>query len=154
VGVTAAASAGVYLRRGYIDPGLAMPAMLGVLAGALIGAVFAVFLGRVLRAGVMAATMLVLVGGVVFLSKRGLSPTDYHVFRGEPADLTSIRGIFTDAAAGYGRGLIQLGLLVLIGTPVVRVICSVAGFARERDWMYVAITTIVFGVLAYSLLAA
>ncbi len=38
IGVTAAASAGVYLRRGYIDPGLAMPVMLGVLAGALLGA--------------------------------------------------------------------------------------------------------------------
>jgi hypothetical protein len=38
IGVTAAASAGVYLRRGYIDPGLAMPVMLGVLAGSLIGA--------------------------------------------------------------------------------------------------------------------
>ncbi len=38
IGVTAAASAGVYLRRGYIDPGLSMPVMLGVLAGSLIGA--------------------------------------------------------------------------------------------------------------------
>ena len=38
IGVTAAASAGVYLQRGYIDPGLAMPVMLGVLQGSLIGA--------------------------------------------------------------------------------------------------------------------
>ena len=38
IGVTAAASAGVYLNRGYIDPGLAMPVMLGVLAGSLVGA--------------------------------------------------------------------------------------------------------------------
>src|SRR5437868_9989369 len=38
IGVTAAASAGIYLRRGYIDPGLAMPVMLGVLAGSLLGA--------------------------------------------------------------------------------------------------------------------
>jgi uncharacterized membrane protein YfcA len=38
IGVTAAASAGVYLSRGYIDPGIAMPVMLGVLAGALLGA--------------------------------------------------------------------------------------------------------------------
>ena len=37
IGVTAAASAGVYLNRGYIDPGLAMPVMLGVLAGSLVG---------------------------------------------------------------------------------------------------------------------
>ena len=38
IGVTAAASAGVYLNRGYIDPGLAMPVMLGVLIGSLAGA--------------------------------------------------------------------------------------------------------------------
>jgi len=38
IGVTAAASAGIYFSRGYIDPGLAMPVMLGVLAGSLVGA--------------------------------------------------------------------------------------------------------------------
>jgi uncharacterized membrane protein YfcA len=50
IGVTAAASAGIYLRRGYIDPGLAMPVMLGVLAGATLGArVLATARTRVLR---------------------------------------------------------------------------------------------------------
>ena len=38
IGVTAAASAGIYLRNGYVDPGLAMPVMLGVLAGSVVGA--------------------------------------------------------------------------------------------------------------------
>ena len=38
IGVTAAASAGIYLSRGYIDPGIAMPVMLGVLGGSLVGA--------------------------------------------------------------------------------------------------------------------
>ena len=38
IGVTAAASAGVYLHRGYIDPGLVMPVMLGVLLGSMLGA--------------------------------------------------------------------------------------------------------------------
>jgi uncharacterized protein len=50
IGVTAAAGAGVYLNRGYIDPGLAMPVMLGVLAGSIVGArVLAVARVRVLR---------------------------------------------------------------------------------------------------------
>jgi uncharacterized protein len=40
IGVTAAASAGVYLNRGYVDPGLSMPVMLGVLSGSLLGARF------------------------------------------------------------------------------------------------------------------
>jgi uncharacterized membrane protein YfcA len=38
IGVTAAASAGIYLSRGYIEPGIAMPVMLGVLAGSIVGA--------------------------------------------------------------------------------------------------------------------
>ncbi len=38
IGVTAAASAGIYFGRGYIDPGLAMPVLLGVGVGALLGA--------------------------------------------------------------------------------------------------------------------
>ena len=37
IGVTAAASAGVYLNRGYVDPGPSMPVMLGVLAGSFVG---------------------------------------------------------------------------------------------------------------------
>ena len=50
IGVTAAASAGVYLHRGYVDPGLAMPVMLGVLIGAMAGArVLRVAEVRVLR---------------------------------------------------------------------------------------------------------
>ena len=42
IGVTAAASAGIYLKRGYIDPGLSMPVMLGVLGGSLLGTRFLV----------------------------------------------------------------------------------------------------------------
>jgi hypothetical protein len=38
IGVTAAASAGVYLSRGYIDPGLAMPVVVGALGGSILGA--------------------------------------------------------------------------------------------------------------------
>ena len=50
IGVTAAASAGVYLSRGYIDPGLAMPVMLGVLLGSVVGArVLVVAQTKVLR---------------------------------------------------------------------------------------------------------
>jgi uncharacterized membrane protein YfcA len=50
IGVTAAASAGIYLKRGWIDPGLAMPVMLGVLAGSMLGARELIVTGtRVLR---------------------------------------------------------------------------------------------------------
>jgi uncharacterized protein len=60
IGVTAAAGAGIYLSRGYIDPGLAMPVMLGVLAGSLTGA-------RVLagaRVRVLRIVFAVVIGGL------------------------------------------------------------------------------------------
>ena len=50
-----------------------------------------------------------------------------------------------------GRAIIQLGLLLLIATPVARVLFSAIAFAIERDYMYVVITLIVLAILLYSL---
>ena len=71
IGVTAAAGAGVYLSRGYIDPGLAMPVMLGVLAGSMTGA--RVLVGaqvRVLRL-VFAVVISVLAVEMIYSAFRG-----------------------------------------------------------------------------------
>ena len=61
-------------------------------------------------------------------------------------------GIVADAVALSGRGIIQLGLLLLIATPVMRVAVSLAAFLLERDWTYVVATLIVLSLLIYSLL--
>ena len=79
---------------------------------------------------------------------------DFRVFRGEPADLRGVRGIIRDTVALRGRGIIQLGLLLLIATPVARVAFSIFGFAEERDRMYVVFTLIVFSILLYSLVGS
>lgn len=115
---------------------------------------FAVWLGLVLRGGVMTAAAIVAVGAIVYLAKYGAVQPRYQVFNGEPADLRAVAGIVADAAHGSGRGLIQLGLIVLIATPVVRVLCSIVGFFREGDRFYVFVTLVVLGLLTYSLLAA
>lgn len=108
------------------------------------------WIGRLLQVGVMLSAALVLAGGILYLLRQPM-PMDYRQFHGEPQELRSIRGIFADARALHGRGLIQLGLLVLIATPVARVFYSVAAFAAQRDWKYVVITLIVLGLLCYSL---
>jgi uncharacterized membrane protein len=107
-------------------------------------------LGNLLRAGVILAALVVLVGGVLFLLRHGTEPADHHVFHGEPAELRSLAGIWEAALDGRGRGIIQLGLLILIATPVARVAFSVYAFARQRDYVYVALTTLVLGLLCYS----
>ena len=109
-------------------------------------------LAHVLRIGVTASALVVAFGGVVFLARHGSELPSYHVFRGEPGNLRSVRGILTEAGHFSGRGLVQLGLLLLVATPIARVVFSVVGFARQRDWLYVTITVAVLALLAYSLL--
>ena len=115
---------------------------------------FDTVLGNVLRAGVLFAATVVLCGGVAYLLRHSRDVPDYRVFRGEPSDLRSVSGIVSDARSLSGRGLIQLGLLLLIATPIARVVFSVVGFLKQRNWMYVAITLIVLMLLAYSLTTA
>ena len=111
-------------------------------------------LGNLLRAGVLLSALVVSIGGVIYLLRHGHSPMDFRVFRGEPADLRDVRGIIRDTLALRGRGIIQLGLLLLIATPVARVAFSIFGFAEERDRMYVVFTVIVFSILLYSLIGS
>src|SRR5262245_51572243 len=111
------------------------------------------FLGNLLRAGVVLAAVVVLAGGVVYLARHGGERVDHKVFRGEPADLRTPSGIVADAVALSGRGIIQLGLLLLVATPVARVAFSVAAFGRQRDRLYVLLTLLVLAVLLYGLIA-
>lgn len=104
-----------------------------------------------LRTGVLLAAFLVFIGGVTFLMRHPQPATNYRVFQGEPEEFRTISGIFREAAKFHGRGLIQLGLLLLIATPVTRVIFSVFAFLYQKDWIYVAVTLVVLALLCYSL---
>jgi uncharacterized membrane protein len=108
--------------------------------------------GNLLRAGVMLSAVVVFGGAFVYLSRHARSHVDYHVFRGEPPELRSLSGILQSAFSLHGRGIIQLGLVLLILTPVARVAFSIWGFAAEHDRMYVIFTSIVLVILLYSLL--
>jgi uncharacterized membrane protein len=112
---------------------------------------FEVVLALVLRAGVAAAAAIEVIGGVVFLLAHGSERLSYHVFHGEPTMLRSVAGIIGGARRFDAGGLVQLGLLVLIATPIARVVFSVLGFVRQRDWLYVGVTLTVLGLLTYSL---
>jgi len=107
--------------------------------------------GNLLRAGVFLAALVVFSGAVVYLARHGREPADYRVFHGEPNQLRTIPGVLREAFAFQGRGIIQLGLLLLIATPVARVVLSIVGFAAERDRVYVGFATIVLVILLYSL---
>ena len=108
-------------------------------------------LGTLLRVGVLVSAAIVALGGAIYLVKYGASTPAYGEFRGEPADLRSVGGIARAALELRGRGLIQLGLLVLIATPVARVAFSLFAFARQRDRTYVVVTGFVLVLLVLSL---
>ena len=107
-------------------------------------------IANLLRAGVILAASVVTLGGVIFLVRHGREIPHYAVFAGEPADLRSMRGIL-GAISFHGRDIIQLGLLILIFTPVARVAFSVVAFALGRDRLYVGLTLVVLAVLLFSL---
>jgi uncharacterized membrane protein len=113
-----------------------------------------VILGNLLRSGVLLSAAVVLSGACVYLFHHGHEPADYRIFRGEPSEFRTIAGVIHSAVHGRGRGLIQLGLLLLIATPIARVAFSIVGFGIERDRMYVAFTLIVLAILLSSLLSS
>jgi uncharacterized membrane protein len=96
-----------------------------------------------LRFGVNAAGITVLAGALLFLAAHGGDRADFHSFHATPA-----------AWSLDGRGLMQLGIAILIATPVARVAWTAAAFARARNVRFFAITAAVLAVLIYSMFGA
>jgi uncharacterized membrane protein len=108
-------------------------------------------IGRLLQIGVGLAVAIVVCGGVVYLIAHRHEPADRTVFVGEPTELESLSGIIALAARFDPGGVIQLGILVLIATPIARVVFSIYAFELERDRLYVAITLVVLALLIVGL---
>jgi uncharacterized membrane protein len=109
-------------------------------------------IGNLLRAGVLMSALVVAAGGLIYLFRHGREPAlENRVFNSEP---TAGRGPFAllrNAWETPGRGLIAIGLLLLIATPIARVVFAVVAFARQHDRTYVVVTLIVLAILLYSL---
>lgn len=108
-------------------------------------------IGMVLLFGVLASAAMVLIGGVLFLWRHGAAPVHYRVFRGEPSDLRTLGGIWAETLHDSSRGLIQLGLLLLVAVQLVRVGLTGVLFGLSRDKTFVVISTLVLGLLTYAL---
>jgi uncharacterized membrane protein len=103
-------------------------------------------MGNLLRAGVALAASVVLAGGIWYLAASGAAPADYHRFHaGRLPWVPDTPGPLA---------VIRIGLLILIATPVARVVFSLVGFALERDRVFMALTLAVLAILVYSIGAA
>jgi uncharacterized membrane protein len=104
-----------------------------------------------LRTGVTVAGAIALIGGLIYLITNGLRVVDYTTFLGPSSEFHTVRGIIAGALKFESRALIQLGLLLLIATPIARVALSLVGFIKQRDRTYIIITTIVLLILLFGL---
>jgi uncharacterized membrane protein len=108
-------------------------------------------LGRLLRDGVILAATVVLIGGAACLIGHAGDPEGHRTFDPQPDELCHPVSVVRAALRGEAKGVIQLGLLLLIATPVARVLFTVFAFAKQRDRTYVVITLVVLALLLYSL---
>lgn len=109
-------------------------------------------MGNLLRYGVLLSAFIVVIGGAVYLYRHGIEEPSFRSFSGEPKQFTNLEMIFRSAGKGSGRAIIQIGVLVLIATPIARIIFSIIGFIKEKDVLYIGITLFVLGVIIASLI--
>jgi uncharacterized membrane protein len=110
-----------------------------------------VILGTLLRIGVIASMSVVLIGGVVYLLFNHAGTINYGSFDAHKAKFSSIAAIFLGLGRLDSEAIIQFGVLLLIFTPILRVVFSVFSFLIERDYLYVLIGLLVLIVILFSL---
>ena len=107
-------------------------------------------LGNILRIGVIVAAVVVLFGAVLYLFGHGQEKPDYYSFVFNPFSVDDPIGLLREVFALKSLAIMKLGILLLVGTPILRVIISIIAFIYEKDLMYVTFTLTVLIVLIYS----
>ncbi len=107
-------------------------------------------LGNILRIGVLISASVVLIGAIFYLFRHGEEYPDYYGFVFNPFSVSDPLSLFKEVIAFKSLAIMKLGILLLVGTPILRVIISVAAFIYEKDLMYVLFTLAVLFVLIFS----
>lgn len=110
-------------------------------------------MGRLLIACIAAAGSVIAVGiAAVISTGEGNARADYSTFTPSDDGSRSITTILSAAVRLDVHALLMTGILMVIATPIARVLFSLVSFARERDRLYTVITAAVLAALCYSLL--
>ena len=104
-------------------------------------------IGWVLRGGVIISMSVVIFGAIFYIYRHGHEVADYSRFKGVPDFVHSVSGVVNGVIALKGRAIIQAGIVLLVLTPVIRVVFSAVGFWIEKDYLYVGLTLIVLLVI-------
>lgn len=114
---------------------------------------FEQLLGKLLRGGVLLSGVVTLAGMVLRLVQDHGQVIHDRSFHGEPAGLRQVGAVISHAFAGRPEAIVQLGVLLLVATPIARVAASVVTFALQRDALYVGVTLVVLAALTFGLLS-
>ncbi len=109
-------------------------------------------MGNLLRYGVLISAIFVFTGSIIYLAQHGQEKPQYQHFLGEPYRFIHLKDIIADAFNGHAKSIIQFGLILLIATPIARIVFSIIGFFLEKDYLYVVITAIVLSIIILSLI--
>ena len=109
-----------------------------------------IILSNILRSGVFIAGAIVIIGAFFFLVRHGSEVPNYQIFKPDTFSLSDFKDLFKGIIALRSASIMELGILMLIATPVLRVCFSVLAFIYEEDYLYVVFTIIVLLVLIFS----
>lgn len=107
-------------------------------------------IGWILRIGIYTSIGIVILGGIFFLYRHAHETANYHAFNGVPVFVHNFENIFSSAFSFKGQAIIQLGIILLVATPVMRVIFAAVGFLLEKDYLYTVISVIVLLIILAS----
>jgi uncharacterized membrane protein len=108
-------------------------------------------ISRLLSLGVILSCLVVTTGGALLLVSSGAATIDIGHFHGQAGSLKTIAVIFESARAISPTAIIQIGLLILVATPVARVGLSMLLFLKKGDYLYVGITGLVLTIVVLAI---
>jgi uncharacterized membrane protein len=110
-------------------------------------------IGWILRIGVIISMLIVVIGGVFFVRRHGHSIPNFHKFNNIPPFIRDPAGVFDGVVHLKGQAIIQLGIMLLIATPVMRVVFAIIGFLLEKDYLYTLISLVVLSIILISMIS-
>ncbi len=109
-------------------------------------------LGYLLIIMILLSAAIIAYGGIAYLLQEGSAMPHDQVFSGEPRGLRGIPGILGSMGVNHNLAIIQMGLLLLLLMPVVRLILTAIHFILEKDRLYTLLSIFTLAVVVLSLL--
>lgn len=110
------------------------------------------YIGKLLRYGVILSSIITITGGIIYISQHPDQQLNFKTFVGAPNYLRELTTLLPAVIKFDGMAIIQLGVAVLIATPILRIAFSIVAFAIEKDRMYIVITCIVLAIIVSNMI--